>query len=192
MQPEFVLKPNVKKVIMLNVAKVAFTVILILGLLFYLSTLVDLSIFGEVFGLSGEELPEASGLMTNFMLAIIITSIITVGVSYLSVGKKQYMFFPDRLEHYTNFLILNVSKEVIPYNNIASVRVDMNFSDHIIKTGTIILELTGMKKKSVSLEYVDNPDGYLPYIQKLLDNNKASFNMEYQFNKKVEGTLDRM
>lgn len=192
MQPEFVLKPNVKKVTLLNVSKVAFAVILVLGIVFYLSMLIDLSIFKEAFGFSENEMPTLSQVITNFILAVVVASIITVIISYMSIGKRQYVFFPDRMEKYTNFLIFNVGKEIIPYNNIASIRVDMSFSDHLIKSGTIILELTGMKKKSVALEYIDNAEGYLPYIQKLLNENKMRQTTGYQFNQKIEETLDRM
>ncbi|NQV08945.1 hypothetical protein HQ529_03785 [Candidatus Woesearchaeota archaeon] len=191
MQPEFVLKPSLKKVTLLNVLKVIFAVVLIFGVLFYLSVLVDLSVFTEAFGITNSEMPSLSRVLVIFSLAAIVTSIITIIISYVSTGKKQLVFFLDRLESYTNILIFNVGKEEILYDNISSIRGEMSFGDHLVKTGTLIFELTGLKKKSISFEYVDNAEQYLPYIQKLLDAHRANYTADYQFNKRIDETLDK-
>lgn len=191
-QAEFVLKPNVKKVIMLNVGKVVLAVIVILGLIFYFSTLVDLSIFGDVFALSENELPKLSEVILNFSVGVVIAALLASLISYLSVSKREYMFFQDRMEKYTNFLIFNVNKIVIPLNNIARVRVEKNTNDHLLRTGTVVLDLTGLEMKEIKLEYLDDAEKCVPYIQQLIDNTRAKFGMQYQFNQTIGDTLDRL
>ena len=191
MDAEFVLKPNLKKVALLNVLKVTFSVIVILGVLFYLSVLVDLSIFAFAFGISTSELPSLPTLIGIFFVAILVTSIIAVIISVMSVGKKQIMFFSDRLEVYNNFHGFNLDQKVIAYKNISAVNVELNFNDHLMKTGTLVFQLTGTETKSISFEYVDNAEKYLPYVQKLLQNSTANYTADYAFNKKIDDTLNQ-
>jgi len=191
-KPQFTLQPSVAKVCLLNVSKVIIAVIIILGLIYYLSTLVDLSIFKEALDIKEGELPSMGDMTIRFVIAVIIASVITLTLSYLSIGKKQHLFYTDRLESYKSYMLFNVSKKTFPYTNIVSIRAVQDFTDSLLGTGRIVIGLTAMKEKNVTLEFIDKADEYVPYIQTLLNNARTQYGMAYQQNKTIQNTLDRM
>ncbi len=189
MQPVFIIKPNVKKVCLINVIKVAAAVIIIIVAVTYSKSIIDLSLFKDALEISDKELPAPGIVLMNFILASVLAAMIAFVVSYLSASKREYMFYPDRIEIYNNFLIFNLTKVIIPLANVVSVTAEMSGEKKLFGLGRIVFQLTAMKDKTAIIDDIDQPDYYVPYIQKLLNEVRAKFDTEYKFNATVDRTL---
>jgi len=107
----------------------------------------------------------------------------------MSASKKQYVFYPDRIEMYDNFLIFNISQKTIPLANVVSVNAEQEGEAKLFGMGKIVLQLTAMKDQKAELEDIDKPEYYIPYIQNLINQLRARFDTEYKFNATVDRTL---
>ena len=191
MQPVFIIKPDVKRVCAVNVIKVAAAAAIIVAAVTYSKYLFDISIFVEAFELSTESLPDTKTIVANFVMGILLASLLTFVVSYLSVSKRQYIFYPDRLEADKNFMIFNVGRVVVPLMNIVSVRSDSQGEQKLFGMGQIEFELSGLPEKQAKLDNIRKPESYLPYIQRLIDNVKAQNASQYAFQTQLSSTLNR-
>jgi len=170
-------------------AKVTAAVIVIIAVVSYSSYLIDFSIFKDVLEIGEGDLPSTGRLIINFAIGVLVAALITLIVSYLSASKRQYLFYSDKLEIHNNFLIFNISKKEIDLSKIVSVNVEFKGEKKLFGLGKIILMLTGTKEKSVDLEDLDQPDYYVPYIQRLLDAIKMQETKQFVLNNKIDNTL---
>ncbi len=192
MQPAFIIKPNVKKVCLLNVLKVAAAVTIIVAVVAYSRSIFDFSVLTDVMNIGQNELPSTSSLVASFAGAIVLSGLITFALSYMSASRRQYIFYPDRLEMDDNFLIFNLTKKEIPLTNIVSVNPQKKGEKSLVGLGSIVLQLSGTQEKSVELEDLEQPGYYVPYIQKLLENVRQRMQSDYDFNRKVDNTLNNL
>jgi hypothetical protein len=191
MQPVFAIKPDVKTVCLINVIKVVAAVVIIVAVVTYLGQLVDFGIIGESIGITSQDLPETGQVVMNFALAAMLASLLTFVVSYLSASKRQYAFFPDHVEIYDNFLIFNVSQKNVPLLNVVSVRASREGEKKIFGLGKVVIELTGLQEKSADLDDLRNPEQFLPYIQRLVDQHKSAEQAQFTYNQNIQRTLDK-
>ena len=188
-QPAFVIRPNVTKICMINVIKVAAAAIIIIAVATYAKNLVDFAVISELFEDPSQELPAPQQVLMNFLLGTFVAAAAAFGLSYMSASKKQYGFYPDRIEMYDNFLIFNISQKTIPLANVVSVNAEQEGEAKLFGMGKIVLQLTAMKDQKAELEDIDKPEYYIPYIQNLINQLRARFDTEYKFNATVDRTL---
>ena len=192
MEPAFIIKPNVKKLCTINIIKVAAAVAIIAVVVTYSRYIFDFSMFKDLLDINQEDLPSTGRLAMNFIAAIVLTGLITFALTYMSASKRQYLFYQDKLEIDDNFLIFNINKKEIPLTNVVSINPEKKGEKAFFGLGKIVIQLTAMEEKSVELEDLDQPEYYVPYIQKLLDQIKEQMRSDYSFNKKIDSTLSEM
>ncbi len=142
MPPQYVLKPNLKRLFIPQIFK-----LIALGALLYLGVYVNIEVF-EI------------GLSKNifYMIYAAITLIITSDLIliYLKYSKQAYDFYSDRVE------IKGKRPETIYFSQILNISFKRNFLDKIFNTGTIILG-------DSEIISVENSNRVYFYIQKLVD-----------------------
>jgi hypothetical protein len=189
MQPVFIIKPNVKKVCIMNVLKVAAAATIIIAVVTYSRYIIDFSVFSDVFGFTEQDTPSGVQVIANFALGVLFASLVAFILSYLSASKRQYVFFPDHVEIYTNFLIFNLAQRQIPLANVVSVRAVKEGEQKLFGMGRIVLELTAMNEKQAELDDIDQPEYYVPYVQNLLNNVRAQFDTQFKFKATIDRTM---
>lgn len=181
------LKPNSKKIILLNFLKVLTAVLVIVGIIFFINMFVDLNVFKELFPADESGFDIKMAVTSTFFLAgFIITAILFL--DYLMLSKVRYAFYNDSLKYRQNFLIMQTSELSIPYNNIVKVTFE---KIPVLNTGSIIIELTGMKEKSIELKFIDNTEQVTSDILKLINEYRSRYYSKKSEEYKYDGILNK-
>jgi len=161
-----ILKPNIKKSVLSVFLEVISITIGIIICLMLLKFLIPLDVFIEQIQMFGIDIVKITII---FIIALMGIAIISAGLNYLSIRNVKFEFLDDKIEiNYSPFLFF-ISLKTIPYENISMVSHDKGGIFSILfKTGTVILELKGMKEKEIKLEWIDNSEQIAEYIKKLI------------------------
>ena len=180
--------PNVKKLCILSSIQIIIVAGAIIGFVIYLDSIVDFQSMLDVFKEFGAPTMLFSPVITWFIIGGIALTILVLVLNYLTLGKVRYVFYEDRLICYNNFLIMEVSRTEIPYANITKVNVD---EPNTIKNANIKIELTGMKKKNVVLQFIDNAANVAAGIQNIIDTYRANYYAQYAQDYKMQQVAER-
>ena len=184
-----VLKPNIKKLFLKNLSNLIAIVLLIIILLLVINRQVGLGallIPLETIGIS----INSSSIISFFILIILGIFVFLLGGNYLVAINSKYEFYSNKLvAHQTAFLIFVKSKDV-PYQNIVKVSYNRDgFFDRIFNSGTVVLELTGIKEDRIRMEFLDNAEqtaGYIDSIRRRFASiQQAQFAEDYKMGKIV-------
>jgi len=197
MEPLLILRPDTRKSFLFNVFKIVGAVALIIGIVFYINYVVDMSIFFDALKIIGININIAQkALLIQFIIAVIVITGLLLTLNYLSLNKERYVFYEDKLVYYKNFLLIMIHKTEIPYQNIIRVNFDNDIFDaHVeggmLAKGTINIELTGMEEKNIKLEFIDDTKTAVKNIQTLLTKYKTKAYARYIEKNKINNIVDR-
>jgi len=191
------LMPNLKKVFWIHFTRVIAVGFMIALLVYFVSFFIDFSIFLLPFDVLDIELDiSAIKIIWIFCLVVFFMALSMGFVNYIYLKNTKYTFYNNRMviSKRSHF------KEIF-YKNISRILYDQKkLFDVLFNSRSIILELTGLKDKTIKLEFIDNADKVLDYIQNLIEINEkleyskinVSKKIEYpriNVNKKVKNTL---
>ena len=187
-----VLRPNIKKIHLKNLSTIASAVFLISIILLTLHFFIGLDIFLLVF--------EAFNITINPFVVLIsaIIGIFAISMSlllgnYLVARNLRYEFYKDKLIVYKNALLVFVNSKEIPYQNIAKTSYNNNgIFNSFFNSGTIVLELTGMRENKVELQFIDNVEQTMQYIQNLIMESMYLQQQRFMDKNKISNILDKM
>jgi len=182
------LTPNVKKLCLLSSIKIIIVSAVIIGFVIWLDSVVNFNQLFELFQEFGAPPMASSTFLRWFILIAIGLTIIILILNYLTLGKVRYVFYEDRLISYNNFLIMQISETEIPYANITNVSVAQT---NTIKNADIKIELTGMKKKSIILEFIDNAAKVAAGIQNIINKYRANYYAQYAQDYRLQQIAER-
>ncbi len=182
------IKPNIKKAFISDIIVILVILVLIVGTLIYLNNVVGLGVFLDTFKEFGIEISTGALLGWSIFLLLFITTIILI-LDYVALGKSSYMLYLGKLVCTKNIFIIQLKEETIPYANI--VKISFN-KKSIVNTSELILELTGMKKDKVTIEFLDNAQQVAMQLQQLIRNYKSKYYAQYAQNYRYENIMDKL
>ena len=185
------LKPNIKKIFLKNLFTVAGAILLIAIILLVVHFVVGLGIFMAIFETFGINIKPFTIFLYSFSVIIGISIFLLLG-NYLVTGNLRYEFYQNKLIAYENALLVFINSKDIPYQNI--VRVSYNndgFFNTIFNSGTIVLELTGMKENKIELEFIDDIERTVQYIQNLIRESISTQQAQFTENYRIGNILNR-
>lgn len=112
--------------------------------------------------------------------------------SYLSAGTARFEFYEDRLLAYLPTAFLFTTETEIPYA--AIVKLSFNHDgvfNAMLDSGTIQLDLTGMKMPQIELPFIDQVEETAQYVQRLIDQSKMTKQAAFTEKYRIGGILDR-
>jgi uncharacterized membrane protein YdbT with pleckstrin-like domain len=160
-----IIRPNIKKIYLRNLFSIIGAVLLIIILLWITNILVGLDVFLVPFETFGDA-------PTQFEILFYPTLVIVGIILYLLIGNYlvninvRYEFHEDKIIAYENVLLVFINSKEIPYQNIVRVSYNNNsIFNKIFNSGTIVLELSGMKEDKIKIEFIDNAKEIIQDIQ---------------------------
>ncbi|MBI1970975.1 hypothetical protein HYS47_04465 [Candidatus Woesearchaeota archaeon] len=185
------LTPNVKKMLAKNALSAVFFLIILIVLILVLHWTVGLGIFLiplESFGIS----VNTTSLLWGMIFLSMFLFIGLLAASYLLTGNARYEFYPDKLIAYRPSFLVFLSDTEVPYENILRLSFSADdFFDSLLRTGTIIVELTGMHHQHLNLPCVDDVEQRARYVTSIIQQyqltRQAKFTEEYR----ISGIFDK-
>lgn len=176
----YILKPNIKRIFLFNLAKVlGFAFLLTLPIL-VLKFMDLLNVFLEIGKEYGIVISPAKFVLF-FILYVIGAVVVLLLINYVTLGSVRYEFYPDRMEMYISIMFVLIDSKKIPYTNISRVSVDKS---------DVVIELSGMEKKEIRMTYIDNPGQIAQYIHKMVVDASSRFYAnkvrDYRFSKVLD------
>jgi hypothetical protein len=172
--PKFhTLKPNLKKIFLKNMFNVLIAIVLIAFSLAFIHFFVGLDVFlvpYEALGLSISPIK----ILSNLLLAVIALVAFSIVSNFLLEQHTRYDFYFNKLvSHKSRLLILTKLKE-IPYHNIVKVSYNQDgIFNKLFRSGTVIVEISGMKFPQLKMEFMDHSEHVARYIHHLLYHYKT-------------------
>lgn len=187
-----VLNPNIKKIYLKNLFTVAGAVFLIAGFLLMLHLTIGLDVFlfvFEVFNIEIDPLP----LLLFAILGVVSISIFLLLGNFLVAKNTRYEFYQNRLILYKNTLLVFTETKEILYQNIIKITYNKDgIFNSLFNSGTIILELTAMKEGKAELEFIDNIEQTVQYIQKIITEFRNIQQAQFAENYKIGNILNKL
>jgi hypothetical protein len=183
--PQLTLSTDKTKVMGLNVIKIAFVAIGLIGVLIYINYMGLIEDLTPVFEMFGAEELDTSGIQRNFIIGIVLVSIVATLLVYVSYGGVRYIFYNDFMVKHQK-----TNEKQILYDNI--VRVSFNKKgvlNKLFNMGTINFDLVDETKDK--LEYIDSPEDAYAQIQNMINNHKMQKYSQFEQKQKVGNILDK-
>lgn len=181
------IKPNITKAFISNLISVGVIVVLIIGVLVFLNEVVGLEIFLEAFGELGVTISAASLLYWSISLILFFTLLLLI-LNYINLGKVSYTLYPDKIVYSKIFFMTQLSEKIIPYPNITKITYE---DKSLLKTSKIILELTGVKKSRMELDFIDNAEEIVKQIHDLITKYRANYYAKYSQDYRFQHIIDK-
>jgi len=186
-------KPNLKKVFLMNIITVVSIALVILLLIIMFSRIVGTEFFQEVAGGFGFDVEiELWHVILWFILAIVIVTLVILVINYFSLSNVRYEFQPEKIVYYRSLFFVLLNSKGIPYANIAKINFDYEgFLNSLFNTGKITIELTAMKEKEFKMEFIDNAEQVAKYIQKMIQDYRSRYYAQRTEEYKVDNIFKR-
>lgn len=178
------LKPNIKKIFSKNIFSVVGAVLLIIIVLSVVNWFFGLDIFLAPFETWDVSINPSKILLYAILTIVAVTIFLLIG-NYLVTRNVRYEFYQDKLILYKNLFLIFIKSKEIPYQNITKISYNNDsIFNKIFNSGTIVLDLSGMKESKVELEFIDNVTENVKYIQGIVQEFKsiqqAKFTEDYK------------
>ena len=186
---EYNIRANTYKDFFGSAVPIIFSTAVIIWLGIFLNDQVDLA--STLSDVSGTDPEQTQGLGSAFIIVILGLGVVVLLLNYLNVMNIRYTLGEDYIKvKQPQALILHETKEV-KFDNITRVYVDKSLTSKILGGGDIVIELTGIKDKSVTLKCIDNPEQVMQFIMQKINEHKMQLQMQYQENKKISGIMQK-
>lgn len=144
-QPQYVLKPNLKRLFIPQIFKLA-----ALGAMLYLGVYVNIVLLGIDVSKSAFHIIDAA-------VALVVAA--DLAMIYMRYLKCAYYFYSSRVE------VIDKKTNVVYFSSAPALSFKRNFLDRVFNTGTILVG-------NVELKSVENSNQVYFYIQKLMEYGK--------------------
>lgn len=172
-KPVVKINPDVKKIFLLNITKIAIILSIIISIvvIFDLIELVDVFIgILELFNINIAQMQ----LVYLLIFLVSIIAFVTIVINYLIISALSYEFYKDRLIYGEISTIVFKNVKEINYKNITRIYFSTeSWINQLFNTGTINIDLTGMDKASIKLEFIDDIKQVTSNLQGLIDSYKV-------------------
>jgi len=181
------LKPNINKIFLLSVLKFMGVVALIIGAALYLKSVVGFKVYSDVLRELGIEIT-TDMLVSMFIGAVLMGMGFMLLVHYIRLGQVKYILLGDKLVSYQNIYIVQLNKDEVPYQNIKRIVFE---PIPLLNTGHITIELSGMKKASTELKFIDNAEKLAAKIHDYVNQYKAKYYLKHAKEEKIQTIFEK-
>ena len=148
-----------------------------------------LGTFLEIFSAFGITV-SPSKVLLYFVIAVVSASFFILIISYFAAKNIRYEFYKNKMIAYQSSLLVLVNSKEIPYQNIARVSYSkQGFMNNIFDSGTIAMQLSGLKEESIKLVFIDNIEQVVQYIQGLVRDYMYTKQAQFTQNYKIGSIL---
>ena len=148
-----------------------------------------LGTFLEIFSAFGITV-SPSKVLLYFVIAVVSASFFILIISYFAAKNIRYEFYKNKMIAYQSSLLVLVNSKEIPYQNIARVSYSkQGFMNNIFDSGTIAMQLSGLKEESTKLVFIDNIEQVVQYIQGLVRDYMYTKQAQFTQNYKIGSIL---
>jgi hypothetical protein len=186
------LKPNTKKVFLSNFLKVISTSLLIAGVFCVTVYIIGIETLLMPFDVFGIEV-ETSKIALIFLVSIFAVAFFASLLNYFSVKGIKYVIFSDKILVYRVLFFWMISSKEVSYENVIRVSYTNNgFFNKIFNSGSVVLDLSGLKEREIKLEFIDEPLEISRYIQTVVNKYKKVQQAIFDEKHKVESILNQI
>ena len=182
------IKTNIKKAFISDIGVITLVVVLIVGTLIYLNSVVDLGVFLDTLEEFGIEI-SASTILGWSIFLLSFTTIIILILDYVALGKCSYILYPDKIVYTRNMFIIQLGEQTIPYANIVKISIK---KQSFVNASELILELTGMKKDEIKIEFLDNAQQVAMQLHQLIRDYKSRYYAQYAQNQRYQNITSEL
>lgn len=184
MPEPFVLRPNINKVFIINLARMMF-VLLILFIAYYLIKTVGVDIMGDFVDYFNVEVGK-SNIPLWFFIGAVFVLFFSLMLNYISTARQKYVFYEDRL-------VFSKGRTLeIAYDYVSRVSYESaGYENQIFNMGTIIIEFSGVGEKDVKLEFIDNFLENTKKIHDLINGYRLKKQAIYSEKVRISSILDK-
>jgi len=179
-EPEFrTIKPDLKKVFIKNLVIILTSVLSIILLLLFLNWQIGLDVLVEVLSVLNMAVDSMQLMLDIIILLVVAGGAMLIG-NYLVEKNVRYEIYKDKILFYETTALVFIGSREIPFQNIVKISYSREgMIDKILDSGTIILDLTGMKDTSVKLEFINDTEKTVQYLQNLVREYSQQQQMRY-------------
>jgi len=182
-----VLRPNITKIVIKNAGMIVGIAVLVIGALILLNQTVGLDVFLDIFEMFGIEI-NTSTLLLYLILAAVGVSVLFIAFKALEMKNVRYEIYQNRLISYMGGLVTD-SKEIL-YQNIVKITYNKDgLFNSLFNTGTIVLELSGMDIEKLEMEFMDNIEQTVQYIQGVMQQYRNLQQAQFTENYRIDGIV---
>lgn len=182
-----VVKPNARKACISRLLYVLGFVIVLAGAVVFLSQFIgleDLLMPLESLGIEVDTSTLLPKMIIDSVAVIFVVSLVAVILGYTSVLGMQFELGTAGMTAKGGGTL------EIPYQNVVKVSCDKDgIFNTLFRTGTLIVELTGLDREKAKLTFVDNPERWTQYIQGLVQKVKATHQAQFTERQKINKIL---
>jgi hypothetical protein len=185
------IRPNVGKIFLDKLLTIGIVIILLVAAIIFVNSIVGLGIFLDILQTFNINVSSAD-ILLGIILIIIVGAGLILLVNYLANKNVRYEFYKDRIRVCETQAFVIIQCKDIPLKNIT--RITYNYEgtiNKILHSGTIILDITGMKETKQELRFVDNIEETVQYIQKILQEYQSLQQMQFQENYKIGNIMKK-
>jgi len=187
------IKPSIKKVFIYDIMKVLSAVFLLIALILFLNYFNAFDDLVPVFETLGMDFNiNTTAVFVWFIGVALAIAAVLLTINYLILFNVRYEFYPDKIVKYKTAFFVLINSEDISYGNISRVSYDNSgLINWLLRTGIVNIELTGIKRDSLKMEFMDNPQNVIQYIQRCTTLYKSRNYAEHAENYKIGKIIDR-
>jgi len=187
------IKPNTKKVFLMNSVKVGSAALVVVLVAAVFIKLVGGEFLVEIFeGLGFSVEVKFWQVFLWFIVAVAGILAVLLVLNYITVGSLRYEFQPDKIVCYSCIFYILINSKDVPYENIVRINFDYKgFFNSMFNTGTITIELTAMKEREVKMEFIDNAEQVAKFIQRKVQEYKSQYYAQRAEEYRVDKVLSR-
>lgn len=178
-----VIRPNTAKVFLINILiilSLSVVLIVLLLILELIDVLKHLSIFGF------------DNILQLSIMAVFFIGLFSLIVSYVHSLNTKYEFMLDKIITYKPIFFFFRKKNSVSYRHLSDVdHIQRSYFDKVLHTGSIILDVSSMGKKSISINFVDNYLEKTNYVKDILRSYNLKVHAEFVEKYELKNTLEK-
>ncbi len=185
-----VIRPNVGKVLVVNILRTLFVIFIGIAILVVLHLSIGLETFAialEIFKIS----VSLSNLLFALIVLMLAAFLIVIIASLLSVVRLKYVFGSEKMSVYKPVLLFTSTKD-ISYRNITRVTFENDdIFNRLLNTGHVSLDLSNMGEKDLKMKYVDRPTEVANFVSEVIRAYQLKVQAEYTAKYRIRDILDK-
>jgi len=186
------IQPSIGKIFLKSFMTIVTSVILISAVILYIHWTIGFDVFVVPFDALGIE-TTAFEAMVYTIIAICSVAILVLAVNLLMARNTKYQFYLDHLVVQRVIFLIFFEKITVHYKNLARISYDYDgIFNMILKTGTITLDLNGMDRERIKLEFMENVEELVQQIQMLLNQFMVAITQEKQRSEQIEDIVNKI
>jgi uncharacterized membrane protein YdbT with pleckstrin-like domain len=128
---------------------------------------------------------------TALLIIIIGLAVVVLLLNYLGIMNIRYTLTEQGIRVKEPQMMV-ISRTIdIKFENITRIYVEKTLNNQILGGGNIVVELTGIKDKNVSLKSIDNPDQVMQFIMQKQNEHNMQKQYQYTQGAKIDTILNK-